>query len=266
MAICLEIGVFAGQEHAPSHPFAASFAARCNDGMRTARDMRRPLAAALSVLTLASPVFAGVIEDCVQASDRELQISACTEAIESGQWEGAALAWAYGNRGNAWQALRDPTRAVADYSKALELDPDFPMTWHNRGLVFAALGDYARALADYNEALARDPDFTAALGSRGVAYREMGEPQKALADLDRAIAIDPDAARHYQNRANVRCTLGDIDGSVQDRLRAIRLGHFEASLVQSVLTEKGFYDGPVDGAFGIGSVEALREWTEKGCE
>lgn len=229
--------------------------------------MRRPLAAALAVLLLPfGDTLAGVIEDCVQSADRELQVAACTEAIDSGRWEGSGLAWAFGNRGNAWQALRDPAQAVADYSKAIELDPEFAMTWHNRGLVFAALGDWRRAIADYNEALARDPEFATAYGSRGVAYREVGEHEAALADLDRAIELDPDAARHYQNRANVRCTLGQVDGAVEDRVKAIRLGYYSADLVQSVLKEKGYYDGPVDGVFGEKSVAALRVWTEKGCD
>lgn len=217
-------------------------------------------------LALPSPAGAGMIEDCVQSADRELQVAACTEAIESGRWEGHGLAWAYGNRGNAWQALRDPANAVADYSKALELDPGFAMTWHNRGLVFAALGDFARAIADYDQALERDPAFGPAWGSRGVAHREIGQLEQALGDLDRAIELEPQAARHYQNRANVRCALGNAEGAVADRVMAVRLGYFTAELVQSVLKEKGFYDGPIDGVFGEASVVALRKWSAAGCQ
>lgn len=229
--------------------------------------MRRPLAAALALFLLEpAPLSAGMVEDCVQSADRELQVAACTEAIESGQWEGAELAWAYGNRGNAWAALRDPAKAVADYTQALDLDPGFAMTWHNRGLVFAALGDWRRAIDDYDQALERDPAFGTAWGSRGVAWRETGELERALGDLDRAIELEPDVARHYQNRANVRCALGQVDGAVEDRMAAIRLGHFDAELVQSVLKEKGYYDGPIDGVFGAGSVKALRAWSEKGCD
>lgn len=229
--------------------------------------MRRPLAAAWGLLLLQpGAAVAGTIEDCVQSADRELQVAACTDAIESGQWQGAALAWAYGNRGNARAALRDPANAVADYSQALELDPGFAMTWHNRGLVFAALGEWQRAIADYDEALQRDPEFATAWGSRGVAWRELGDHEQALHDLDRAIELDPGTSRHYQNRANVRCALGQVDGAVEDRLAAIRLGYFGADLVQTVLKEKGYYNGPIDGAFGGKSVAALRAWTEQGCD
>ena len=93
-----------------------------------------------------------------------------------------------------------------------------------------------------------------------------GFQEAALRDLDRAIELDPEGARHYQNRSNVRCALGQVEGSVGDRLSAIRLGYFGADLVQSVLKEKGYYDGPVDGVFGERSVNALRAWTEKGCD
>lgn len=229
--------------------------------------MRRPLAAALALAALApGPLSAGLVEDCVQSADRQLQIEACTEAIDSGRWEGEALAWAYGNRGNAWQALRDPAKAVADYSRAIDLHPEFALTWHNRGLVFAALGDHRRAIEDYTKAIELDPELATAWGSRGVAHRELGEHEAALADLNRAIELDPEGARHYQNRANVRCALGEVDGAVEDRLEAIRLGHFSPELVQGVLKDKGYYSGPVDGAFGAASVRALRAWTEDGCD
>lgn len=228
--------------------------------------MRRQSAVVLiPALLWAAPVPAGMIEDCVQSADRGLQITACTDAIASGEWEGPGLAWAHGNRGNAWAAEGDAAKAIEDYTTALDLDPDFAMSWHNRGLIFAALGDYARAIADYDEAIARDPDFAAAWGSRGVARRETGQLAAALIDLDRAIALAPETARHYQNRANVRCTLGRAEGAAEDRLMAIRLGHFEPSLVQRVLRDKGYYGGEVSGVFDDASIEALREWSRKGC-
>ena len=229
--------------------------------------MRRPFAAALTLCALsAGQAGAGMVEDCLQSADAELQVSACSEAIDSGRWEGEGLAWAYGNRGNAHAALRQPAKALSDYSTAIDLDPDFALSWHNRGLVFAALGDQERALDDFTEAVQVDPDLATAWGSRGVALRELGRYEEALDDLDRAIELDPDTARHYQNRANVRCALGQVEGSVEDRLTAIRRGHFSPELVQRVLAGKGYYDGPVDGAFGRGSVDALRAWTEAGCD
>lgn len=229
--------------------------------------MRRPFAAALTLCALAAgPGRAGVVEDCLQSANAELQVTACTEAIDSGRWEGEGLAWAYGNRGNAYAALREPAKALSDYSAAIDLDPGFALSWHNRGLVFAALGDQERALDDFTEAVQVDPELATAWGSRGVALRELGRHEEALDDLNRAIELDPAGARHYQNRANVRCALGQVDGAVEDRLTAIRLGHFSAELVQRVLAGKGYYSGPVDGAFGRGSVEALRAWTEAGCD
>lgn len=228
--------------------------------------MRRVQAIVLILLLVPGLARAGVIEDCVQSADRPLQIQACTEAIESGRWEGADLAWAYGNRANGWLSLGDTAKALEDYTAALDLDPDFALSWHNRGLVHAALGDYPSAIADYSAAIARDPEFAAAWGSRGVARREQGLLNEALIDLDRAIALAPETARHYQNRANVRCALGVINGAVEDRVAAIRLGYFPAELVQRVLKDKGYYDGEVSGDFDDASIEALRRWTAAGCK
>ena len=43
--------------------------------------------------------------------------------------------------------------ALADYSKAIELDPKLKEPWHNRGLHFAKLGQADKAVADFTKAI-----------------------------------------------------------------------------------------------------------------
>ena len=53
-------------------------------------------------------------------------------------------------------------------------------------------GDSAGALADYDRAIELDPDDPLAYFNRGVLKREMGAKEGALADFTQASAIDPD--------------------------------------------------------------------------
>ena len=69
---------------------------------------------------------------------------------------------AYNNQGLAKQNLGDYEGAIADYTKALEIDPDFADAYYNRGNAKKKLGDYKGAIADYNKALEIGPDFAAA--------------------------------------------------------------------------------------------------------
>ena len=64
------------------------------------------IAVVLFVSSLAAPARAGMVEDCGQEHDLDLQISGCTAAIRSGQWQGKNLAAAYSNRCWAHMCLK----------------------------------------------------------------------------------------------------------------------------------------------------------------
>jgi tetratricopeptide (TPR) repeat protein len=51
------------------------------------------------------------------------------------------------------------------------------------------MGETERAIADYSAAIQRDPQYGAALRSRGMAYLYRGTSDRALADLSRAIDL-----------------------------------------------------------------------------
>ena len=60
---------------------------------------------------------------------------------------------AYYYRGVAKQAKGDSDGAIADYTKAIELKPDFAMAYYNRGLAKGAKGDLDGANADHTKAI-----------------------------------------------------------------------------------------------------------------
>jgi len=67
------------------------------------------------------------------------------------------------------------------------------------------------------------------------------------------------------DRAAAYCALGEVEASVEDRLRLLELGRFSARELQEFLKDRGFYEAAIDGIFGRGSRAALRAWTEAGC-
>ena len=66
------------------------------------------------------------------------------------------------NRGNAYQAKGDLARAIADYDRAIQLNPAFADAYNNRGAAYRGKGDLNRAIADYQAALRVDPRLEAA--------------------------------------------------------------------------------------------------------
>ena len=64
----------------------------------------------------------------------------------------------------------DPKNALANYNKALALDPNYAMAYNRRGLVYLNQNDMEKALADYNKALELDPKLDKAYNNRGFVY------------------------------------------------------------------------------------------------
>lgn len=79
--------------------------------------------------------------------------------------------------------------AVADYGKAIELNPQAVALYLSRGRVFYGKKDYASAVADYSRAIEIDPESTLYF-IRGDSHEKMGDFQKAFNDYQKAVELD----------------------------------------------------------------------------
>ena len=52
-------------------------------------------------------------------------------------------------------------------------------------------GAFDCAIADYTKAIALDPNFAAAYSDRGIAYYMKGDKDQTIADFRKALEIDP---------------------------------------------------------------------------
>jgi tetratricopeptide (TPR) repeat protein len=147
----------------------------------------------------------------------DLLITACTKIIRGD----AKAAWAYDNRGIAYNAKGDNDRAIADCSMAIEINPKFAHAYNNRGHAYNAKGDIDRTIADYNRTIEIDPKFASAYNNRGNAYDAKGDNDRAIADYNKAIEYDPKYAKAYNNRGNAYRSKGDYDRSIIDYNKSI---------------------------------------------
>jgi tetratricopeptide (TPR) repeat protein len=130
---------------------------------------------------------------------------------------------AYYNRGNAYNNKGDNDRAIADYTQAIRLDPNYAAAYNNRGIAYNDKGDNDRAIADFNQAIRLDPNYAIAYSNRGNAYYSKGDYDRAIADFNQAIRLDPNFAAAYSNRGNAYNNKGDNDRAIADFNQAIRL-------------------------------------------
>jgi tetratricopeptide (TPR) repeat protein len=71
------------------------------------------------------------------------------------------------------------------------LKPEFAEAWNRRGDTYVALGDFDRALAEYGRALELNPYHFGALDSVGRIWLERSDYRKAADFFGRALAINP---------------------------------------------------------------------------
>jgi Flp pilus assembly protein TadD len=124
--------------------------------------MRHPVTIASTLLLVFSAISASaadksVWDKCNQTRNRDASIAACTQIVPAPGETASDLAIAYSIRGGAHQAEGDSDRAIEDFTKAIELNPQDAKAYVRRGNVYQVNGDSDHAIADYNKAIEINP-------------------------------------------------------------------------------------------------------------
>ena len=75
---------------------------------------------------------------------------------------------------------------LKDYEETNKINPQFPFSWFNRGNVFTLQKDYRNAIANYTKAIELEHNFAEAYFNRGLCYVLIGENAKGISDLSKA--------------------------------------------------------------------------------
>ncbi|WP_293145067.1 MULTISPECIES: serine protease [unclassified Microcoleus] len=157
------------------------------------------------------------------------------DKFNKGDYQGAVAAYsqaiqlnpnyaeAYYNRAGARYELGDNQGSIEDISQFIRINPNYTQGYNNRGFVRLALGDNQGAIADFNEVLRINPNIAAAYYNRGSARRRLGDKQGAITDFNQALQINPNIAEAYGNRGSARYELGDKQGAIADFDQALRI-------------------------------------------
>ncbi|KEZ39636.1 hypothetical protein SAPIO_CDS9568 [Scedosporium apiospermum] len=95
------------------------------------------------------------------------------------------------NAGNKAFAAHDWPKAVECYTKAIELNDKEPTFFSNRAQANIKSEAYGYAIADATKAIELNPKFIKAYFRRGLAYAAILKPKDALKDFKQCVKLDP---------------------------------------------------------------------------
>ncbi|WP_204368585.1 tetratricopeptide repeat protein [Neosynechococcus sphagnicola] len=79
--------------------------------------------------------------------------------------------------------------AIADFSQAIHLSPQFTEAYLGRGIAYSMLGKHPAAIQNFDQAIQLQPNFAPAYLNRADDYQQLGQSQRAIADLQKAIQL-----------------------------------------------------------------------------
>lgn len=143
-------------------------------------------------------------------------IESFTKAIElNSDYVGEA----YNDRGRVYEKLGRTEDARKDREKA-DSFPGMFNVHYNNGVMSANAGEYDKAVAEYTRAIALKPDYIAAYYNRGTVYLQTGQLNDAVKDFTAIITMKPDNAEAYQNRGTAFDRLERPDKAKEDFTKA----------------------------------------------
>ncbi len=133
------------------------------------------------------------------------------------------IPYAYNNRGLTYVEEKKYNEAISDFSKAVDLKPDYDEAWFNRGLCYVQENRAGEALADFKRSIELKPEDPETYYNCGVLLMNQEKNDEAITYFDKAISLNPDYAEALINRANINQRKGKLEESLLDYNRAVVL-------------------------------------------
>jgi tetratricopeptide (TPR) repeat protein len=135
--------------------------------------------------------------------------------------------------------------AMAEFQKALEIEPDYEHAHRNLGALLASVGRLDEGIGHLRKALEINPNYSDAHNNLGIALRDQGNIDAAIAEFRKALESNLDNTAAYNNLATVLLSLGRVDEAVVLYRKALaidpQMAEFHYSLAKA-LAKQGKLD------------------------
>jgi len=129
------------------------------------------------------------------------------------------------DRADAQAAQGEFHQAIADYARAIELNPTMPQAYLGRGRALLAIEDFDKALADFKKAATLNHDarreYADAYLARGTRFLKERQFDNAISDFNEALKYRPDDPLIFSRRAAAQAGRKQWEAAVADYTAAI---------------------------------------------
>jgi len=139
--------------------------------------------------------------------------------------------------GNEYYRRREYTRAIAQYTRALELKPDYDLVVINMANAYRAMGKDEEAMLGYRRFMELDPKNAQIRYEAAQILIDSGKLEAAGEELSRALALEPKLAAARNALGVLAIKRGDLDAAQReiqasiDQKPDVRLAHFNLGLL-----------------------------------
>ncbi|MDE6180394.1 MAG: tetratricopeptide repeat protein, partial [Phocaeicola sp.] len=105
----------------------------------------------------------------------------------------------------------DARAAIANYNKAIELNPTYTDAWVRKGITLYNNDEYYEAEICLNEAVRLSPALFKTVYNRGKNRLALGNVEGALGDFDRATSLKPEHPQAHEYFGNALMKIGKTD-------------------------------------------------------
>lgn len=129
----------------------------------------------------------------------------------------------YWKLGNECLEKGDHNLAIQNFSKVIQLAPEFSGSYLTRGISYFYLGEYGSAVLDLDKFIQLDPGIPEGYEFRGWSRYYQKDYLGALSDFNKQIDIEPSSPVAYYNRGSAKSSLNDHNGAISDFTKATEL-------------------------------------------
>ena len=170
----------------------------CNALPRASRFTAAPIALLAIVLAFPSAAARSIWDH----GDRTRKSRRPLEQKPTGTISGHSVsdAQGYATRGQALAKSGKTEEALAEFDRALALDPYNVQALYGRGLIYQAEKQHEQAIEDFTAANGLTPQRVEPLLARATSYLALDKTKEAASDLDEAVQADPNSAQAWSAR------------------------------------------------------------------